>query len=55
MAAERLYTLQLVVRAPTTTSENEISNAVNEALDEPPCDWGNWTVSSAEVISVELA
>lgn len=50
----RIYTIQLVVEAEHTTGEAEIANAINEALDEPPCDWGDWEVSLASVVDVKL-
>jgi hypothetical protein len=51
---KRVYTLQLIVEAPTTTGESEVENALNAALDEPPCDWGNWTVGAARIIAVDV-
>ena len=51
---KRVYTLSLTVTAPTTTGERDIANAVNAALDEPPCDWGEWMVGAAMVTDVKL-
>lgn len=50
---KRTITLQLTVTAPATVSENEISNAINAALDEPYCDWGDWLVGAAVIVDVD--
>jgi hypothetical protein len=51
---QREYTLELKVRAPTTTGESDITDGINGALDEPPCDWGEWVVGTAEVTRIVL-
>jgi len=48
---KRFY-LTLEVVASNTTSENEITTSLNAALDEPPCDWGEWEVGSIVVADV---
>lgn len=50
---KRRVTLELVVEADATVGENDIENAINAALDEPPCDWGDWTVTAAVIVKVE--
>ena len=50
----RLYTLQLQVKAPIETGSNEIESAVNAALDEPPCDWEDWTLGYASVTGITV-
>jgi len=52
--AIRTYLITIEVSAPHTTTEAEISNAINAALDEPPCDWQDWTVGAANVTGVRL-
>jgi hypothetical protein len=49
---QRVFTLTLEVRAPVLTGEAEVANAINAALDEPACDWGDWAVSAAVITSV---
>ncbi len=50
---QREMTIQLTVTAPAVAGESEVCRAVDAALDEPPCDWGEWSVSMASVIKVE--
>lgn len=45
----RTIRLKLYVTVPPETSECMVEDAINKALDEPPCDWGDWTVSYVEV------
>lgn len=52
--AKRIYVLEIRVEAPTKTGESEIEAAINIALDEPPCDWRDWTVGSAVITNVYL-
>ncbi len=52
--ATRTYTLTLQVTAPATTGESDIEHALNAALNEPPCDWGTWTVGFVQVSRVEV-
>jgi hypothetical protein len=49
----RRITLTLIVDVPATTGENEVETAINAALDEPPCDWGEWIVGAATIQGVE--
>ena len=48
----RTITLQIEVEVPAVVGENEVSNAINAALEEPPCDWGDWTVGAAVITRV---
>ena len=48
----RKHTLTFTVTAPAEVSENEIERAINSALDEPPCDWGDWEVELATITDV---
>lgn len=52
MSKVKTVTLTLAVTVPVTTGDSEVERAVNAALDEPPCDWGDWQVGAA-VISEE--
>ena len=52
MAMTRTITLQVSVTVPTTVGESEVERAINAALDEPPCDWGTWTVGAAVITNV---
>jgi len=42
--------IQIEVETPSDISEHKVANAINAALEEPPCDWGNWTVGIARVV-----
>lgn len=48
----RNMTLQLTVIVPDDVGESAVEDAINAALDEPPCDWGDWTVSGVDIINV---
>lgn len=48
----RVMTITLDVTVPATISENEVATAINAALDEGPCEWGDWTVGIASVAAV---
>lgn len=39
--------LALVVTVPDDVAVSTVTEAVNAALNEPPCDWGSWTVGEA--------
>jgi hypothetical protein len=49
----RIITLQVSVTVPAEAGESEVESAINAALDEPPCYWGDWVVGAATIISVE--
>lgn len=49
---KRTITLELQVTVPATTGESEVERAVNAALDEPPCDWGDWTVGEVVITKI---
>ena len=48
----RVIALHITVTVPATVGESEVENAINAALDEPPCDWGDWTVDGATIVGV---
>lgn len=48
----RTMKFEIEVTVPATTGENEVSTAINAALDEPPCDWGDWEVGAAIIVTV---
>lgn len=52
MNFKRRLKLVLYVTTPATIGEAEVTNAINAALDEPPCDWGDWFVDGVTVESV---
>jgi hypothetical protein len=52
-ATSREITFTITVIVPAATGENEVSNAINAALEEPPCDWGVWTVGAALITDVK--
>ena len=54
MTTMRQITLQLTVEVPATVGESEVENAINAALDEPPCDWDDWTVSGVSIVGVRM-
>lgn len=49
MKTKMIY-LTLAVKVPEETSPGEVADLINMALDEPPCDWGNWTVGTAVLV-----
>lgn len=55
MSKQLAVELTLIVRVPLGRDKDgigpaQIVNAINEALDEPPCDWGEWYVGGVEVM-----
>lgn len=48
----RVMKFELEVEVPATVGENEVSTAINAALDEPPCEWGDWVVGPASIVDV---
>lgn len=49
---KRTITFEIQVTVPATTGEAEVERAINAVLDEPPCDWGDWTVGAAVITQV---
>jgi hypothetical protein len=49
----RAVTLSITVTVPAAVGENEVETEINAALNEPPCDWGEWTVGPAIIIDVK--
>jgi hypothetical protein len=47
------HTLTLIVTTPYADKAEGVENAINAALDEPPCDWGKWVVGAALVVLSE--
>lgn len=47
---KRIITLEIEVEVPATTGESEVEQAINAALDEPPCEWEDWKVGPATVV-----
>ncbi len=52
MAQVRIMTLEIEVVVPAATSENEVAIALNQALDEPLCDWGDWEIGALRITRV---
>lgn len=48
----RTLTLQLQVTCPVTVGESEVERVINQALDEPLNDWGNWFVGGVIITGV---
>ncbi len=44
--------VELFVTVPVVTPESEVEQAINAALDEPPCDWQDWYVSGVSIVKV---
>lgn len=55
MAKMRVIVLQVEITVPVTVGESEVERELNAALDEPPCDWGNWTVGAVSIVGVGQA
>jgi hypothetical protein len=49
----RIIHLQIDVTIPTATTEEEVKEAINAALDEPPCNWGEWVVGAARAVTAQ--
>ena len=49
---KRTMTLQIEVTVPAQVSENDVTGAINGALDEPPCNWDDWIVGAAIITNV---
>ena len=49
----RRMTLQFEVTVPAEVGESSVEIALNGALDEPPCEWGDWTVGAVRIVNVE--
>jgi hypothetical protein len=47
-------TLSLVVDVPENVDEFSVAFALNAALDEPPADWGDWTVGSVVITDTQI-
>jgi hypothetical protein len=45
-------TLSLEVVVFAEVGESEVEEAINAALAEPPCDWGDWSVRAARIKTV---
>lgn len=48
----RRMTLSIEVLVPAEVGENEVEEAINAALDEPPCDWEEWSIGAAGIKTV---
>jgi hypothetical protein len=53
MKNTRQITLAITVTVPLDTEGLAVENAINTALDEPPCDWGEWIVGAATIIEID--
>lgn len=49
---KRIIHLSLTVEVPYDVGEHDVEAALNEALDEPPCEWGEWTVGGVTIDQV---
>lgn len=47
----RIYKLEVEVRVPDDVTSSQVEEELNQALNEPPCDWGNWSVGTIIVVS----
>ena len=45
--------LQLEMEVRAGASVEEIVDALNRALDEPPCDWGEWEVGGLRLLKLD--
>ncbi len=52
MTRTRTIVFELRVTVPAGTGESEVETAINAALDEPPCEWEDWTVGAAIITDV---
>jgi hypothetical protein len=55
MIRMRLIKLEINVEVPDNTPDMAVLTAIDAALDEPPCDWGDWTVGAAAIVHDEGA
>jgi len=49
---KRTFTFQLEVTTDARVGESTVEEAINAALDEPPCEWGDWYVGIAKIVKV---
>ena len=52
MTRTKRVKLELIVDVPIRTAESDILDSFNAVLDEPPCDWGDWTVGAVMIADV---
>jgi hypothetical protein len=45
------HTVTIIVKTPYRIKAETVEHAINEALDEPPCNWEPWIVGAANVTS----
>jgi len=43
----RVVRVSIDVTVPLTTTDENVEESINAALDEPPCDWDDWLVGAA--------
>jgi hypothetical protein len=55
MAGTKAHVLALTVLTGADVDTVTVVEAVNSALNEPPCVWGDWAVGSAEPSDTTLA
>ena len=49
----RVVRMWIDVTVPITTTDENVEESINAALDEPPCDWGDWVVGAARVVTAQ--
>lgn len=49
---KRIIEVCIQVTVPAVVGESEVEREINAALDEPPCDWGEWEVGAALITCV---
>lgn len=48
----KTITVQIQVEVPESAKAEEVITQIDAALNEPPCDWGEWSVGFSEVVKV---
>jgi hypothetical protein len=51
----RIMTLQFDVEVPARVAESLVESAINQALDEGPCNWGDWTIGGVSIVNVKCS
>jgi len=45
-------TFEMTVTVPADTKPDDVKEAINRQLDEPPADWHAWTVGAALITGI---
>lgn len=46
----KTVTIQIQIEIPESVKTEEVVTQIDALLNEPPCDWGEWSVGFSEVV-----